>query len=238
MQAVILSAGLGTRLRPLTDIMPKPMIPIDGKPMLEQNILRFKKFGVREFFINLHYLPDAIKSYFGDGSKLGVKIRYSLESEILGTAGGLKKFEPHLDTNFFLMYGDILSLVNYIKLYDFSTMKSDVIGVQRVGKTSYRADADLVELDNNKKFVAVHAKGEPEKQIDYYAMRGIFILNKRIMKYIPENTYYEIGKQLIPDVMKRGEAFYGYECDEYSKGIDTMDKYKEAEEYYKKHKEG
>ena len=96
-QAIILSAGFGTRLRPLTDSMPKVMVPLAGKPLLEHHILQLKKHGVTEFFINLHYLPDVITKYFGDGSKLGVKIHYVLEApEILGTAGGVKSFEKNL----------------------------------------------------------------------------------------------------------------------------------------------
>jgi len=89
---VILSAGLGIRLKPITNTIPKPMLPLLNKPMLQWNIEQFKKHGIKEFFINLHYLPEVIKNYFGDGSKWGVKITYSFEPEILGTAGGLKRF--------------------------------------------------------------------------------------------------------------------------------------------------
>ena len=99
-QAVILCAGLGTRLRPLTDIVPKPMIPILGKPLLEWNIEQFKRHGVTEFFINLYYLPDVIRDYFGDGAKWDVKIVYFQEKEILGTAGGVKNFAGMLDEAF------------------------------------------------------------------------------------------------------------------------------------------
>src|SRR3989344_9541785 len=104
-QAIILCAGLGTRLRPMTDTMPKPMLPLLGKPMLEWNIEQFKRHGVSEFFINLHYLPEVIKNYFNDGSKWGVKIHYNLESEIMGTAGGVKNFESQLRDVFFVIYG-------------------------------------------------------------------------------------------------------------------------------------
>ena len=115
-QVVILSAGLGIRLKPITNTIPKPMLPLLNKPMLQWNIEQFKKYGINEFFINLHYLPEVIKNYFGDGSKLGVKITYSFEPEILGTAGALKRFKDKLDKVFFLIYGDILSLVDYTKM--------------------------------------------------------------------------------------------------------------------------
>jgi NDP-sugar pyrophosphorylase family protein len=99
-QAVILSAGIGTRLRPLTDNLPKVMAPIGGKPLLERHFEQFKKYGIKEFFINLHYLPEKITDYFGDGSKWGIKIVYKHEPEILGTAGGVKNFEGVLKNNF------------------------------------------------------------------------------------------------------------------------------------------
>ena len=108
-QAGILCAGLGTRLRPFTDQIPKPMLPLLGVPMIEWNIKRFKQFGITEFFINLHYLPEVLKSYLGDGSRLGVRIHYHFEPELLGTAGGIKSFEDQLNEEFFLIYGDIFS---------------------------------------------------------------------------------------------------------------------------------
>src|SRR3989344_995131 len=105
-QAVILSAGFGTRLEPITHgKIPKVMIPLQGKPILEWHIERLKSFGVEEIFINLFCLPEVIKNYFGDGSKWGVKIHYVVEEpEIRGTAGGLKDFEGTLAENFFVVY--------------------------------------------------------------------------------------------------------------------------------------
>src|SRR3989344_735422 len=145
-QAVILCAGLGTRLRPVTDTIPKPMLPLLGKPMLEYNIEQFKKHGVTEFFFNLHYLPEVIREYFGDGSKWGVKITYNFEPKILGTAGGMKSFEDKLDDTFFLIYGDMLSLVDYSKMAEEFFKKPGAVGMQRMKKTDNYADADVAEL--------------------------------------------------------------------------------------------
>lgn len=253
-QAVILCAGLGTRLRPLTDITPKPMLPFLGKPMLERNIEQFKLHGVKEFFINLHYLPDVIRNYFGDGSKLGVKINYYFEPEILGTAGGVKNFsastegqssprgkggsssggENKLGDIFYLIYGDMLSLVDYSKMAENFLTKENPIGMQRTKHTDDCADADVAELDQNMKFLKIHPKPHTEKYKNAHRMRGVFILKKEILSYIPENTPYEIGRQLLPDIVSKGKNFYGYECSEYSKGIDTIDKYREVEEYLKR----
>lgn len=227
-QAVILSAGLGTRLRPVTDNIPKVMIPIAGKPLLEHNIEQFKKYGVSEFFINLHYLPDVIKDYFGNGSKLGVKINYFYEQELLGTGGGMKNFESFLDDEFFLMYGDIFSQMDYKKYYEYWKTKPDAIGVQRVGETENPLTKDLVEVDDELRFLKIDAKPHKEVPKNYRGLRGIFILKKKILEYVPENTHYEIGSQLLPDILARGEKFYGYECDDYSKGIDTIEAYQQV----------
>ena len=232
-QAVILCAGLGTRLRPLTDTVPKPMLLLLGKPMFEWNIEHFKKHGVNEFFINLHHLPDVIRDYFGDGSKFGVRIHYSFEPNILGTAGGLKNFESVIGDEFYVIYGDILSLVDYTKMSAAFREKKDPIGMQRTERTDSYADADVAELDQDMRFIKTHPKPHTEKYPNVHRMRGVFILKKEILSFILENTFYEIGKQLLPAVLQAGKNFYGYECSEYSKGIDTIEKIKEVENYLK-----
>ena len=115
-QAVISAGGSGTRLRPMTDAMPKPMIPILGKPMLEWHVEQFKKFGVSEFFFTLGYLPEVVTGYFGDGARFGVKINYLIEQTPLGSAGGVKQLAPQLDQLFFFIYGDTFSLMDYGKM--------------------------------------------------------------------------------------------------------------------------
>lgn len=232
-QAVILCAGLGTRLRPITDTVPKSMIPLFGKPLLEWNIEQFKRHGVEEFFINLHYLPDVIRNYFGDGSKWDVEIHYNFEPEIMGTAGGVKGFEKIIGDIFYLIYGDMLSLVDYSKMAENFWTKENPIGMQRTKKTDDSADADVAEVDENLKFIKIHPKPHAEKYSNAHRMRGVFILKNEILSYIPESHPYELGKQLLPVVVDQGKNFYGYECGEYSKGIDTIDKYKEVEEYLK-----
>ena len=233
-QAVILCAGLGARLRPLTDTMPKPMIPILGKPLLEWNIEQFKKHGVTEFFINLYHLPDVIRDYFGDGSKWGVKINYFLEKEPLGTAGGVKNFADLLDDVFFVIYGDMFGLVDYSRMVAEFALHPDAIGAQRMQRMDNYADADVAELAADGSYAKIHPKPHTEKYPNAYRMKGVFILKKEILDYIPARTYYELGKHLLPDIVSRGKKFYSYECGEYSKCIDDMEKYKEVEEYVRK----
>ncbi|MDO8512476.1 MAG: nucleotidyltransferase family protein [bacterium] len=231
-QAVISCGGLGTRLRPLTDNIPKVMIPIKGKPLLEQHILQFKSHGVREFFFTLHYLPDVIKNYFGDGKAWGVKIHYFVEATPLGSAGGIKQFEKDLHDEFFFIYGDMFSLVDYGKMsMAWKQKPSSALGMQRMKKTSDYADADVAEIDADGKYIAIHTKPHTALYPKAYRMRGTFILRKKILSYIPPNTPYDLGHDLLPDIVNRGMGFYSYECEEYSKGIDTLEKLKEVESY-------
>lgn len=232
--AVISAGGFGTRLVPYTDTTPKPMLPILGKPMLERNIEQFKKHGVTDFFLTLHYLPEVIMDYFGDGAKHGVKMHYFVEAEPLGTAGGIKKFEKDLGDRFYFMYGDMITLMDYTKMAEVYGKKDNPIGMQRMARTDDYADADVAELDENGRFVTIHRKPHTQKYQNAYRMRGSFIMERRILSFIPKNTAFDLGKQVLPAVVAAGENFYSYECDDYSKGIDTLEKYKEAEEQYKR----
>jgi len=231
-QAVIAAGGFGTRLRPFTDTVPKPMLPILGKPMLAWDIEQFKKHGATDIFCTLHYLPEVVMNYFGDGSRFGVKMHYAIEKEPLGSAGGIKQFEPALDDDFFYIYGDMLSLMDYAAMERAWREKPvGAIGMQRVKKTDDHADADVVELDENGCVTAVHPKPHTQAYANAYRARGSFILDKKIVSYIPDGVPFDFGRQLLPAVLAAGEKFYTYECDDYSKGIDTVEKWKEVEAY-------
>ena len=118
-KAVILAAGMGTRLGELTRNRPKVMVPIAGKPMLEHHVEWMRAAGVTEFFFNLHYLADVIADYFGDGSRWGVSIRYSREEKLQGTAGSLHGFAEWLDDTFLVQYGDVFSRLDLGRFADF-----------------------------------------------------------------------------------------------------------------------
>jgi len=230
-QAAILCAGRGTRLRPFTDHAPKPMLPLLGVPMVEWNIRRFRQYGVTEFFINLHHLPDVLRNYLGDGRRLGVQIHYHFEPELLGTAGGIKSFEDQLDEEFFLIYGDIFSHVDYGVMEQAWRQKPHAVGMQRMAQATEYSDADVVELGGDRQIVAVHPKPHATAYSNAYRMRGVFILRRDILAGIQAGKYCEIGKDLLPFVIAGGQSFYGYVSPDYSKGIDTLDKWKEVEAY-------
>jgi NDP-sugar pyrophosphorylase family protein len=211
------------------------MIPLLGVPMIEWNLARFLEFGVNRFFINLHYLPDVLRDYLGDGSRWGATISYHYEPQILGTAGGVKSFEDQLEDEFFVIYGDIFSQVDYHAMEEAWQNYNGALGMQRVRYTENYADADVVEVDDSKRVIAVHAKPHTAIYPKAYRMAGIFILNRQILSVIPKGIYSEIGRDMIPAVVKSGGEFRAYVCDDYSKGIDTIGKKEEVELYLREH---
>lgn len=235
-QAVISAGGFGTRLKPLTDTMPKPMVPVLGKPTLEWSMRNFMQHGVNEFFLTLHYLPDVVKEHFGDGSQLGVKIHYFIEEQPLGEAGALKRFESQLDPLFYFIYGDMLTLMNYTKMAAAYAEKKDALGMERVAKTDSYAHADVAELDAEGRFVAMHVKPHAATYPNAYRARGSFILDKRALAYIPANTQFTLNKQLVPALIAAGGNFYAYESPsgDYSKAFDDKEKLAEVEAYLTK----
>lgn len=234
-QAIITAGGFGARLRPHTETTPKPMIPVLGKPMLQWRLEQFRKFGVTEFFFTLSYLPDAVTNYFGDGSKFGVKINYFLESEPLGTAGALRKIEDQLDPIFFYGYGDVIAGIDYEKMEAEYAGKADAIGMQHTQTSDDYSDADVVELDGSGKYIAIHPKPHAEKYPNPVArMQGTFILDKKILTYIPVDKPSNFGNEVIPSVLAGGEHFYAYESDEYVAWIDTEEGWKKVEEEMRK----
>lgn len=234
-QAVILSAGLGTRLREITkgDI-PKVMVPLAGKPLLEYHITELKKYGVSEFFVNLHYLPDVIKNYFGDGSKWGVKIHYAFETpEILGTAGGIKNFEGMLRDNFFVLNGDTFYKIDYKNLVDFYSSREDPIGAGSARETDHPFDSDLVVPGEDGLVSQLLLKPHKTLPKEYFGMSAPYIFSNKILAYIPPKKYYELDHELVPDLLRRGFKYYAYTLQpgEFRKDIGTPERYKEVQEY-------
>ncbi|MDE2018743.1 MAG: NDP-sugar synthase [Patescibacteria group bacterium] len=233
-QAVISAGGFGTRLRPITDTIPKPMIPILGKPLLQWHIDQFRKAGVTEFFFALQYLPNVIRNYFKNGSGFGVKINYHVEEAPLGTAGCIKPFEKQLDGDFFYIYGDTFSLIDYAKMEAYWRSKPDAAAMERIGNPGTHTDSDTVETDQEMRFLKIYGKHSGQNHPGAYRQRGSFIFKKKVLSYIPSDAPSQVGTELLPALIAAGESCYGYLCDDYSKGIDTMEKWKEVEEYLRK----
>ncbi|WCL51269.1 HAD-IIIA family hydrolase [Leptospira sp. GIMC2001] len=220
MKLVILAGGKGTRLG-LTDI-PKPMVEINGKPLLEIQIELAKRYGISEIYLLTGFMAEKIFSYFGDGSKFGVKITYFHEPYPLGTAGSLKLIEHTLEENerFLVFYGDLFINIDIEKFIDFDRNNQESAGTLFVHPNSHPLDSDLVECDINGKISVFHTKPH---QIDFkfqnLANAAVYILSKKIINYIDWNINQDIARDIFPKLLQNNLTLYAYNSPEYLKDI-------------------
>ena len=191
MQTVILAGGLATRLRPVTERVPKSMIKICGKPFLEYQIELLKDNGVLDIVLCLGYLGFKIREYFEDGKRFGVEIKYSEDGEkLLGIAGALKKAEKYLQEQFFLLYGDSYLPYDYQKIRKYFDNLSQ-LAMMVVYKNENRFDRSNVVVEDGK--VKVYDKKNQTKEM-VYIDSGLSLLRKEVLKMIPENTFFDLEK--------------------------------------------
>ena len=219
MKAVILCAGKGERLRPLTNKVPKPMIKVNNKPILEYLILLCRKYNIKEIFISTSYLSQVIKDYFGDGSKWGVKIIYSYEDEmnLPGTSGALNKFKQFLNETFFVIYGDNITNLNLLKMFEFHHSKK-AIGTLFVyrelidDKTStpaivaVKSDGEIFDLIERPK-VSDKERLERITPPQKYRNSGIYVLEPEILNFIPQKEISDFMLDIFPKVIEHKKLF-------------------------------
>lgn len=209
MKAMILAAGKGIRLRPYTNQIPKCMISIAGKPILEHIIEWLKKHEIKEIIINLHYLPELIKDYFSEGKKWGVKIYYSYEEHLLGTAGGVKNVESFFDGPFLVWYGDNLSTCNLNKLYQFHKAKGG-LGTIVLHQREEVRHSGVVRLDGDDRIIFFQEKPKSEKVLSNWVNAGIYLFEQKVLNYIYPDKILDFGQDVFPYLLGRGERLYGY----------------------------
>ncbi len=229
MKAVILAGGLGTRLKPFTDIIPKPMLPFGDKSLLEIQIELLKRHGVTEVFLALNYRADYIRSFFGDGSRVGVKIHYSVESKPLGTAGPLSLLRDRLDGPFFVMNGDILTQADLTAVEAFSANDPEAIMtiVTKVITTPFRFGAIVADGDVVKSI-------EEKPDLSFEVLAGIYRLTPRILDFIPKGSFFGIDR-LIQELLHRGERVVKYRLHDYWVDIGMVEDYEQARRAYDEH---
>jgi NDP-sugar pyrophosphorylase family protein len=212
-KALLLAAGEGTRLRPITENISKCMVPIAGRPILEHNIDWLKSFGVTDLVINLHYLPEAITNHFGDGSNWGVQISYSRELELLGTAGAVKNMSSFFDKPFFVWYGDNLSTCRLDRLWELHQKRAGVATIA----LHYREDATqsgIVGIDENDRVVQFLEKPRTDQIFSHWVNAGILVLEKSVIEAIPSEIPADFGRDVFPALLTSGAALYGYRMSE------------------------
>ncbi|MFV0364805.1 MAG: NDP-sugar synthase [Suipraeoptans sp.] len=182
-KAVILAGGKGTRLRPYTSVLPKPLMPIGDYPILEVIIRQLKNYDVTDITLAVNHQAELIRAYFGSGDKLGVKISYSIETKALNTMGPLRIIED-LPEDFLVMNGDVLTDLNYASLYN-THKKSDAIFTISAMKRTAKIDYGVLEVDKER------LVGFNEKPHHYYDVSmGVYMVNRKTLEFIPPDQSF------------------------------------------------
>jgi len=207
MQAIILAGGKGTRLKPFTNSIPKPLVPVGNVPILEVILRQLKNAGITEITIAVSHLARLIEAFFGDGSEMGLSINYSLEDKVLGTAGPLR-LVTDLQDRFLVMNGDVLTTLNYRMLQKFHIEEQNSISISTFQK-KVNIDLGVLEVDNK-----VLTKYVEKPEYSFLVSMGIYLFEREVIDLIPHDTKYDLP-DLVSAAMESGlrVGCYQEDCD-------------------------
>lgn len=232
MKAIILCAGLGTRLRPITNSIPKVMVEIGGKPLLQHHIEWLVGNGIRDIGINLFYLPDIITNFFGDGSRFGAKIHYSHQNTLSETASGFSNFKDFINNeSCIVIYGDnffSLNLDNFINHHK----KQGGIATIALKQWENPEAKGIVGLDDKEFILWFKEKPKLEEITTNVGNAGIYILEPEILSYIPNDRDYDFGKDIFPSLLKENKKISGYHLHDYHVDIGSIEMLEKARKDY------
>ena len=232
MKAVIQAGGKGTRLSEYTSELPKPMLIVGNKPLLEHQINLLKRYNIDNIIIIVNHLKETIIDHFGTGKKSGVNIRYHEEKEPLGTVGGIKEIEHLLDEDFIVFYGDVMINMDLQRLIRFHNDKKSICTLV-LHPNDHPYDSDLMELSKDNRVIAVHPK--PHHQGEYYknlVNAGVYILNPSLFKYLEKGEKADFGRDIFPRIFKN-TTLSGYTTFEYLKDIGTPERLEQVRKDYR-----
>lgn len=228
MKAIILAAGLGTRLRPITDHLPKPLLPVAGRPLIAYNLLLLKRYGITQVIITLHHQARKMIQGLGNGAGFGLNLTYSREPEILGTGGGIRKAAQRLTQGSFLVLnGDILVDVNLDRVVEFHHRK------RAIATMVLREDRDpeawgAVEIDGQGRVRQLLGKLDPcGERLTPLMFTGVQVFQTRVLDYIPRRGYSSIIDAYVA-MLRNGERVFGYVMCGYWSDLGTRERYREA----------
>lgn len=228
--AIILAGGKGTRLRPYTITMPKPLVPVGDVPILEIIIQQLRKSGFKRIIITVNHQADLIKAYFGDGSKWGLNIEYSMEDKPLGTMGPLKLIKD-LPENFLVMNGDILTDLNYAEFLE-KHIESKAIYTICGYKRIHQVDYGVLHVNEAGKLCGF----EEKPKLHYSVSMGVYAVSREILMYIPENEYFGFDS-LMQKLINNGESVTVDPYDGYWLDIGRPEDYMKATEDFEEKKD-
>ena len=224
MKAFLLSAGLGTRLRPLTYTIPKCLVPIDGKPLLEYWLILFQKYGIDEVLINLHHLPEKVRDFLTT-TRYPIKIRTAYEPQLLGSAGTVyKNWSWVKDEDFFLIiYADNLSTVDLEKIVLFHRKFNPVL-TMGLFRTNRPEQCGIATLDEHHTIIEFQEK--PKNPASNLANAGVYVASKALYDYLPAKVPADFGFDVFPNLIGKMKGFV---MEEYILDIGDMENYRKAQ---------
>jgi len=230
-KAMVLAAGEGRRLHPLTQTCPKPMLPLGGRPVLQYGLEMLRSCGVQEVAINLHHLPQMITEYFSSGRWLGVNITYSYEESLLGSAGAVRKLAAFFQEPFFVLYGDVLFDIDLQQVVCFHREAGGLMTLV-VHQAEDPTTCGVVEMDRTGRVLRFEEK--PPVPFSPWCNSGLYIMEPEVVGHIPPNCFYDFGKDLIPHLLSLGLPVYGYPVKSLVIDIGSPEAYQRAREVFSK----
>jgi mannose-1-phosphate guanylyltransferase / phosphomannomutase len=227
MKAVVMAGGEGTRLRPLTSNQPKPMVPVVGKPCMEHILELLRDHGMDEVIVTVAFLPQSIRSYFGQGETLGMQIGYSVEESPLGTAGSVRLAGRQLDETFLVISGDALCDVDLSALVAFHKEKGAAvtIGLKSVENP---LEFGIVVTDDEGRIERFLEKPSWGQVFSDTINTGIYVVEPEVLKHVPDDRPYDFSKELFPYLLEMGRPLYGHVMDGYWQDIGNLDQFRQA----------
>lgn len=227
-RTIMMAGGKGTRLRPLTLVRPKPMIPLVNKPIIEYTVNKLKKSGFNDIIMTLNYMSTNIKSYFKDGAEFDVDIRYSVEKWPLGTGGSVKKAEKYIDDTFMVVSGDVLTDVDFKDVVKFHKEKGS-IATMVLTEVEDPTHFGIAVMDKNHKITEYLEKPSPGEAFSNVANTGIYIFEPEIFDFFEgKDKEVDFSKDIFPEVIKQDAGIYGYVFNGYWNDIGRPETYLEA----------
>jgi NDP-sugar pyrophosphorylase family protein len=228
MKAVILAGGKGTRLAPYTTVFPKPLMPIEGMPILEVVVRQLAHFGIRDLIFAVSRQSEPLLSaYFGDGSQFGVKVAYTREDEPLGTAGPLSRMK-NLPSSFLVMNGDILTTLDYGRLIRYHEQRKPMITIA-MSQKKVSIDYGVLEFDAAHRLT--HYREKPV--LSYSVSMGVYVFDREVLTWIPRDRYFDFP-DLIQKLLKKGEKILCYPSQDFWLDIGRHEDYEEAQKRFQK----
>ena len=224
--AVIMAGGKGSRLLSITnDEIPKPMVPVDGKPLLEYQVEKLKTYGIKKIVMIVGHLGEKIVDHFKDGKDFGVEIDYIFEKEPLGTAGAFYYLKDKIDAkDFMLVFGDVFFDMDFDRMEDFH-FKNSALTTLLAHPNGHPYDSDLIQTDDNGRVIGFDSKHNVRDYwYDNMVNAGMYIINKRLLDLVKEPVKTDFEKDILANQVKLGASIYAYHTPEYVKDVGTVDR--------------